>query len=182
MELLPMLRTWVITKCLLWMKPNIRFTTAEKQLYWILWIMVADFYDLWSYMSDRNNNDGWDSPAIWNDFMTNNGSVSNPFGISFDPQFLPDFPVTFLNSSTDPILHGSWKCHRTAGTMPVLPWPWIICNSSVKGLIFKTGSSTSGTSNVLFAGATMARVKCVESATVLQWMMEQEIPNDALLL
>ena len=29
--------------------------------------------------SDRNN-DGWDSPAIWNDLMSNNSVQKNPFG------------------------------------------------------------------------------------------------------
>ncbi|MBK6447323.1 MAG: hypothetical protein IPF81_19150 [Bacteroidetes bacterium] len=50
--------------------------------------MIADHT-----VSDRNN-DGWDSPAIFNDLMTNNGSVTNPFGIVFD---LQNFSQTSYN-------------------------------------------------------------------------------------
>ncbi len=53
-------------------EPNIVFTSAEKSaiLHFVQngggLFMVSDHT-----VSDRNN-DGWDSPAIWNDLMTNN--------------------------------------------------------------------------------------------------------------
>ncbi|MBL0102956.1 MAG: hypothetical protein IPP51_03895 [Bacteroidetes bacterium] len=87
-------------------EPNIRFTTAEKTA---LLNFVANGGGLFMIadhtVSDRNN-DGWDSPAIFNDFMTNNGSVSNPFGIKFDLANFSQTSTNILNSSTDPILHG----------------------------------------------------------------------------
>ena len=89
-------------------EPNTRFTTAEKQAI-INFVknggglfMVSDHT-----VSDRNN-DGWDSPAIWNDLMTNNGLVSNPFGFSID---LTNYSQTTTNvlsgNLTNPILHGT---------------------------------------------------------------------------
>ncbi|HRH66684.1 MAG TPA: T9SS type A sorting domain-containing protein [Bacteroidia bacterium] len=135
-------------------EPNIRFTSAEKiaMLNFVAngggLFMIADHT-----VSDRNN-DGWDSPAIFNDFMTNNGSVSNPFGIAFDLQNFSQTSSNILNSATDPILHGvmgnvtgiqfnngtSMTLNRTA-------------NMTVKGLVFKTGASTTGTTLSLFAAS-----------------------------
>ena len=87
-------------------EPNIRFTASEKTaiLNFISngggLFMISDHN-----ISDRNN-DGWDSPAIWNDLMTNNGAVNNPFGFSID---LTNFTQVTSNvlSSSNPILNGS---------------------------------------------------------------------------
>jgi len=61
-------------------EPNIPFADDEKTAI-INFVknggglfMIADHDH-----SDRNN-DGWDSPAIWNDFMSNNSVQKNPFG------------------------------------------------------------------------------------------------------
>ena len=65
-------------------EPNIVFTTSEKTaiLHFVKngggLFMVSD-HDV----SDRNG-DGWDSPHIWNDLMTNNAVATDPFGFSFD--------------------------------------------------------------------------------------------------
>ncbi|MBK9543766.1 MAG: T9SS type A sorting domain-containing protein [Bacteroidetes bacterium] len=135
-------------------EPNIRFTAAERTalLNYVAngggLFMIADHT-----VSDRNN-DGWDSPAIFNDLMTNNGSVTNPFGIAFDLQNFSQTSYNILNSAADPILHGvmgnvtgiqfnngtSMTLNRTA-------------NSTVTGLIFKTGASTTGTTLSLFAAS-----------------------------
>ena len=135
-------------------EPNIRFTAAERTalLNYVAngggLFMIADHT-----VSDRNN-DGWDSPAIFNDLMANNGSVTNPFGIAFDLQNFSQTSYNILNSATDPILHGvmgnvtgiqfnngtSMTLNRTA-------------NSTVTGLIFKTGASTTGTTLSLFAAS-----------------------------
>ena len=63
-------------------EPNTLFTAAEKTAI-VNFVknggglfMISDHT-----MSDRNN-DGYDSPAIWNDLMTNNSVQANPFGFS----------------------------------------------------------------------------------------------------
>ncbi|MES1225883.1 MAG: T9SS type A sorting domain-containing protein, partial [Bacteroidota bacterium] len=133
-------------------EPNIRFTNAEKLalLHFVQngggLFMIAD-HD----MSDRNF-DGWDSPNIWNDFMTNNGSVNNPFGIAFD---LDNFSETSTNiaSNTDSLITGSMGTATglkySGGTsMTLNP----TANATVKGIIYKTGSSF-GNNNVMLARA-----------------------------
>ncbi|MCA8832992.1 hydrolase [Hymenobacter pini] len=88
-------------------EPNTVFTAAEKTA--ILnfvkngggLFMISD-HDV----SDRNN-DGWDSPAIWNDLMTNNSVQSNPFGFSIDLTNIVETSSNVLASSTNTILNGS---------------------------------------------------------------------------
>ncbi|MEI6697176.1 MAG: Ig-like domain-containing protein [Bacteroidota bacterium] len=133
-------------------EPNIVFTAVEKTA--ILQFvqnggglfMVSDHT-----ISDRNN-DGWDSPAIWNDFLTNNTVQTNPFGISFD---LVDISQTSTNVAvlpTDTLLHGPmgnvtslmWSNGTTMTLNPTV-------NSTVKGIVYKTGSSNTGLTNVMVA-------------------------------
>ncbi|MFN8166607.1 MAG: T9SS type A sorting domain-containing protein [Bacteroidia bacterium] len=135
-------------------EPNIRFTSAEKTA---LLNFVANGGGLFMIadhtVSDRNN-DGWDSPDIFNDFMNSNGSVTNPFGIKFDLANFSQTSTNILNSSTDPILHGAMGnatgLSFANGTSMTLTKT---ANTSVKGLVFKTGSSTTGSTNVMFAAA-----------------------------
>ena len=112
-------------------------------------------------VSDRNN-DGEDSPAIWDDFFTNNGSVNNPFGISFD---LANFSETSNNVAAlpgDPLLHGImgnvtqvlWS-NGTSITLNTTK------NSTVKGVVYRTGSSTTGSTNAMCAYAQYGSGKVV---------------------
>jgi PKD repeat protein len=134
-------------------EPNILFTAAQKTA--ILnfvqngggLFMVADHT-----ISDRNN-DGEDSPFIWNDLMTNNSVQSNPFGMSFD---LADFSQTtsnIPNLPNDSILHGPagnvTQVQFAGGTSLTLSPAQ---NPTVKGVVYKTGSAF-GNSNVMCAYA-----------------------------
>jgi Secretion system C-terminal sorting domain len=136
-------------------EPNLKFTTSEANAL-INFVnnggglfMISD-HDV----SDRNG-DGWDSPGIWNDILSNNTIQTNPFGITFDLQNISQTSTNIANLPTDPILHGSagtpTQIQFSNGTTMTLNKA---ANPSVKGLIFKTGSSTTGTTNVLFATAT----------------------------
>lgn len=108
-------------------------------------------------ISDRNN-DGIDSPDIWNDLMTNNTVQNNPFGITFDLANITGSSTTInplgITSPYYTILHGTFgvpsQVYWSNGTTMTLN---TANNSSVKGIIFKSGSSTSGTSNVFAAAA-----------------------------
>lgn len=134
---------------------NLKFTTAEANAL-VNFVnnggglfMISD-HDI----SDRNG-DGWDSPGVWNDILSNNTIQANPFGITFDLQNISQTSTNIANLPTDPILHGSagtpTQIQFSNGTTMTLNKT---ANPSVKGLIFKTGSSASGTNNVLFATAT----------------------------
>ena len=136
-------------------EPNILFTAAEKTAI-INFIshggglfMISDHT-----VSDRNN-DGSDSPVIWNDLMTNNGIVNNPFGFSID---LTNISETTSNvwtgGSTNPILNGSQGSvsqlqFNNGATVTINP----SVNSTVQGLIWQS-SSTQGTTHIMSASST----------------------------
>jgi hypothetical protein len=134
-------------------EPNIVFTTAEKTALMNFiqngggLFMVSDHT-----VSDRNN-DGWDSPAIWNDFITNNSVQNNAFGMNFDLQNFSETTTNIPNLPNDSILHGPMGNVTQAlwanGTSLTLDPAQ---NSSVKGVIYKTGS-TFGNTNVMCAYA-----------------------------
>jgi hypothetical protein len=132
-------------------EPNIRYTAAEKVA--ILnfvkngggLFMIADHT-----VSDRNN-DGWDSPAIWNDLMTNNTVLNNPFGFKID---LTNFSQTSTNvtSISNPITKG------TQGNVTTIKYSngasaTLTAGSAARGLIWKTGSTQSLT-NLMAAYST----------------------------
>ncbi len=132
-------------------EPNLKFSAAEKTAIMQFvrngggLFMVADHN-----ISDRNG-DGWDSPHIWNDFLSNNSVQNYPFGIYFDTV---DFSQTTTNisaASTDSIIHGPMgnvtKAQWAGGTTMTLN-PSL--NSTVKGVIFKTGT-TPGNTNAMVA-------------------------------
>ncbi len=136
-------------------EPNIRFTTAEKQA--ILnfvkngggLFMISDHT-----VSDRNN-DGWDSPAIWNDFMTNNGLISNPFGFSVDLTNISQTSTNVLTGNlTNPILHGTQGnvtklAFNNGASLTLSP----TANATVQGLIWQSGY-TQSRSKVMCASST----------------------------
>ncbi|MCX6273626.1 MAG: T9SS type A sorting domain-containing protein [Bacteroidetes bacterium] len=134
-------------------EPNIIFTSAEKTA--ILnfvqngggLFMISD-HDV----SDRNN-DGDDSPHIWNDLMNSNSIQVHPFGMSFD--YL-DFSQTSTNIPSlpnDSLLHGpmgnvtevQWSSGTSLSLNPSQ-------NPAVTGVIYKNGSAF-GNSNVMCAHA-----------------------------
>ena len=132
-------------------EPNLPFTATEKAAIINFvknggsLLMVAD-HD----QSDRNG-DGWDSPGIWNDLMTNNSVRADPFGFSFD---LADFSQSSYNisaASTDSLIHGpmghvsqvKWAGGTTMTLHPAN-------NSTIKGVIYKSGA-TAGNNNAMVA-------------------------------
>ena len=143
-------------------EPNILFTAAEKTA--ILnfvhngggLCMISD-HDV----SDRNN-DGQDSPHIWNDLMTTNSVGANPFGITFDYVNISPTSTNVAALPTNPVLHGTFgnvtKAQWSNGTTMTLS---TTANSTVKGLIYNTGASTTGLTNVMIASSTYGTGKIV---------------------
>ncbi|MBL7783911.1 MAG: T9SS type A sorting domain-containing protein [Saprospiraceae bacterium] len=128
-------------------EPNILFTAAEKTaiLNWVYagggLLMIADHN-----VSDRNN-DGQDSPHIWNNLMS-----ANPFGITFD---YANFSQTTTNvlTTANPITKGTQgtvtSMKFSNGTSMTLS---TTANSTVKGAVYKTGVSQ-GASGAMVAYA-----------------------------
>ena len=135
-------------------EPNIVFTATEKTAIINFVKMGGSLFLVSDHtMSDRNN-DGWDSPGIWNDLFTNNTVATNPFGISFDLKQISPSSSNVAPSATDSLIHGSYgnvtQVLWSAGTSMTLN---TTANSTVKGAVFTTGSSNTGTTNVLVAYA-----------------------------
>lgn len=136
-------------------EPNNRFSTAEKQA--ILnfvnsgggLFMVTDHT-----MSDRDG-DGWDSPAIWNDLMTNNAVITNPFGFAIDLTNISQISTNVLSGNpSNVILHGSQGnvtqlSFNNGATLTLNS----TANPSVQGLIWQNTYSQS-TTNVMSASST----------------------------
>ena len=143
-------------------EPNIKYTAAEKTA--ILQFvqnggglfMIADHT-----VSDRNN-DGWDSPAIWNDLLNTNSIAANPFGITFDLANFSQTTTNFASLPSNTVLHGSagnpTKMKFANGTSMTLNKTK---NPNALGLVFKTGSSTTGTTGVMLATSKFGTGKVV---------------------
>lgn len=142
-------------------EPNTVFTSAEKTA--ILQFvqnggglfMISDHT-----ISDRNN-DGWDSPAIWNDLMQNNSVKANPFGFSVNMDNVVENSTNALASSTNPIMNGSQGkvsqlSFHNGATMTLSP----TANSTVQGLIWRT-SATQGNSLAMAASSTFGAGRVV---------------------
>ena len=133
-------------------EPNIQFTASEKTAILQFVYHGGGLFMISDHDQSDRNNDGWDSPHIWNDLMSTNSVLVNPFGITFDYNNYSGTYSNIANISTDSILHGvmgnvtevQWSNGTTMTLSPT-------SNSSVKGLVYKTG--TSGNTNVLCARA-----------------------------
>ncbi len=132
-------------------EPNILFTAAQKTAMMQFIQSGGSLFMIGDHTVSDRNGDGDDSPAIWNDFITNNGVLNSATGFTFD---LANFSQTTSNIPflpTDSVLHGpmgnvtlvKWSGGTTMSLFPSQ-------NASVKGVIFKTGSSF-GTANVMCA-------------------------------
>ena len=139
-------------------EPNIRYTAAEKTA---ILNYVRDGGGLFM-ISDHNisdrNNDGWDSPNIWNDLMAS-ASPANPFGITFDLNNLTfTTGVGAAAAPTDSLLHGpagnpvAMEYHNGASLTLSST-----ANASVRGALFRPGQATTGSTGVLVAHARYGR-------------------------
>ncbi|TGE09337.1 hydrolase [Hymenobacter fodinae] len=142
-------------------EPNTVFTAAEKTA--ILQFvqnggglfMISDHT-----ISDRNN-DGWDSPEIWNDLMQNNSVKANPFGFSVNMDNIVENSTNALASTTNPIINGSQGrvsqlSFHNGATMTLNP----TANSTVQGLIWRT-SATQGNNLAMAASSTFGTGRVV---------------------
>jgi hypothetical protein len=86
-------------------EPNIRFTTPEKIAITRFVQNGGGLFMIADHTRSDRNNDGWDSPAIWNDLIMNNTVQNNPFGFSFDLTNISE-TSTNVTSTTNPITKG----------------------------------------------------------------------------
>ncbi len=135
-------------------EPNTQFTATEKTALMNFVKNGGGLFMISDHTVSDRNGDGWDSPAIWNDFLTTNSVQANPFGISFD---LANISLTSTNLATianDSILNGAMgpcaKVMWSNGTTMTLDKTK---NPTAVGYVFNTGASTTGSTGVMFATA-----------------------------
>lgn len=138
-------------------EPNILFTAAEKTaiLNFVAngggLFMIADHA-----VSDRNN-DGFDSPVIWNDLLQNNSTGNtNPFGIIFDMQNFSQQSSNIASlPANDSILHGPMgnvvKVQWNGGTTMTINHS---ANASAKAIVYQNNvPGATGNNNIMVATA-----------------------------
>ncbi|ASU32277.1 hydrolase [Mucilaginibacter xinganensis] len=154
-------------------EPNRLFTAAEKTAIMNFvangggLMMVADHTAATTAGTDANgynpsdrDGDGYDSPRVWNDLMTNNGINNNkPFGFNVDYVDISDQPTTNVytgtNANAQKVLNGAAgtasKLAFYNGTTATL---YPAQNSTVQGLFWRTTSTNGGTTGVMALLAT----------------------------
>ncbi|MEV6947155.1 hydrolase [Streptomyces sp. NPDC051172] len=145
-------------------EPNTLFTTAEKTAIMTFVKNGGGLFMISDHTGADRNNDGYDAVQILNDLMTNNSVDStDPFGFSIDSLNISSDHPAAISDSSNPVLHGSFgtvtKSLIANGTTATLKPS---DNSSVKGLLYRTGysgntgafflTSTFGSGRVAFWG------------------------------
>jgi hypothetical protein len=149
-------------------EPNRLFSAAEKTAIMNFvsngggLMMVADHTAATTAGTDANgynpsdrDGDGFDSPRVWNDLMTNNGiNNSNPFGFAVNYVDISEQPTTKVytgtNANAQVVLHGlagnaSMLAFYNGSTATLLP----ANNSSVQGLFWRMSGTVGSSSDVM---------------------------------
>jgi hypothetical protein len=130
-------------------EPNILFTAAEKTAIMNFINNGGSLFAISDHTDSDRNNDGYDSPMIWNDFMTNNSVANNAFGYTFSLQNFSGTSSNVATSTKDSIIHGTY------GSVAEVEWSNGTCmninttqNPSVQAHVWKSGI-TKGDTGVL---------------------------------
>ncbi|MCZ4100833.1 hydrolase [Streptomyces sp. SID13666] len=137
-------------------EPNILLTAAEKTAVMTFVKNGGGLFLISDHNGSDRNNDGADSPKIINDLMSNNTVDStDPFGFSVDKLSISSDHPAAINDSANPVLNGTFgkvtKSLIASGTTFTLKPS---DNPAVKGLLWRTGYSPTGTTGAFFATST----------------------------
>jgi hypothetical protein len=137
-------------------EPNIRFTAAEKTAIMKFVQNGGGLFLISDHTGSDRNNDGYDSPKVINDLMTDNGvDNTDPFGFSVDSVDISTGTPRAISDSGNPVLNGSFG--RVTGSTIADGTTFTLKpndNSAVKGLVWKSGANTSGTTGAFFVTST----------------------------
>jgi hypothetical protein len=137
-------------------EPNVLLTAAEKTAVMHFVQNGGGLFLIVDHNGSDRNNDGADSVKVANDLMTNNSVDStDPFGFSEDVVDVSTDNPRAITDATNPVLNGTFghvtgSIMRDGSTQTLHPAD----NSAVKGLVFRTGSSPSGTTGAFFTTST----------------------------
>jgi hypothetical protein len=136
-------------------EPNIVLSSTEKAAVLNFVQNGGGLFLISDHTASDRNNDGWDSPAIINDLMTNNGVTgTDPFGISVDLKNIgSDHPVA-INDPASQILNGPFGAVRHSliandTTFTLKPAD----NPAVSGQVYLS-TATSGNTSAFFVTST----------------------------
>ncbi|GAA1991402.1 hydrolase [Catenulispora subtropica] len=137
-------------------EPNIVLSAAEKTALMKFVQNGGGLFLISDHTGSDRNNDGWDSPAIINDLMTNNSVDStDPFGFSVDLKNIVSDTPRAISDPSNPVLNGSFGTVTGSviynGTTETLH---PADNPNVKGLLYATGSTAGGTTGAFFTTST----------------------------
>ncbi len=138
-------------------EPNTLFTSSEKTAIMRFVKNGGGLFMIADHTGSDRNNDGSDSLQILNDLMSNSGSGSDPFGIKFDSlNIATENPSNDTpNASSDPLLNGPFGSATGSiirnGTTETLN---ASDNANVKGVIYRSGYSNTGTTGVFVSRST----------------------------
>lgn len=143
-------------------EPNIQFTSTEKTAIVNFVKNGGGLFIIADHTNSDRNNDGWDSPAIWNDLFSTNSVTTNPFGLKFD---LANFSQTTTNFTTvaNTITAGS------QGNVTSLIYSsgnslTLTSGSNAKALCWKSGVAKTSLTNVMAAYSTYGTGRIVAVA------------------
>lgn len=137
-------------------EPNIRLSTAEKTALMQFVQNGGGLFLISDHAGSDRNNDGWDSPQIINDLLTNNGvNNSDPFGFSVDSVDISTDNPPAIQSTTDPIINGPFgkvtgSILRDGTTFTLHPAD----NPNVHGLVYVSGATPSGNTGAFLVSST----------------------------
>ncbi|MCF3962226.1 immune inhibitor A [Streptomyces fuscigenes] len=137
-------------------EPNIRFTAAEKTAIMKFVQNGGGLFLISDHTGSDRNNDGYDSPKVINDLMTSNGvDDTDPFGFSVDSVDISSGTPRAISDSSNPVLNGPFgkvtgSTIADGTTFTLKPGD----NPAVKGLVWKSGANTSGTTGAFFVTST----------------------------
>jgi len=146
-------------------EPNVLFTAAEKTAMMNFIKNGGSLFMISDHITSDRNNDGYDSPMIWKDFLTNNSVQNNAFGIAIEYQNFSDasYNSNVSTVSTDSITRGSY------GNVNEVKWSNGTCftinptqNASVKAHVWKNGKGQTDTAVVCVT----ARYGCGKVAAI----------------
>ncbi len=131
-------------------EPNILFSTAQKTAMMQFVQNGGGLFMIGNHAGSDRNGDGEDARMIWNDLMLNNSIQVNPFGFTFDSVDINQTSTTIAMLSNDTLLYGPFGTvnaleFNDGATMTLTP----TVNATVKGVIYKNGSSTTGNNNAM---------------------------------
>ncbi|BBA95899.1 putative hydrolase [Actinacidiphila reveromycinica] len=135
-------------------EPNTQLSAAEKTAVMTFVKNGGGLFLISDHQNSDRNSDGWDSPNVINDLLTTNSVDStDPFGFSVDLLDISTDTPKAISDSTNPVLNGSFG--KVTGSIIADGTTFTLKpadNSSVKGLLYRTGYS--GNTGAFFVTST----------------------------